>query len=217
MTSSFCVSAKTTNGLCHANGTLPTIHQAVEARTSIPWPAEKLDAPMNSLLLHVGATSRSSTACTTSPATATRRRRSACGRGPTRQWRRMRTGWNTRSSGDARPLGGGTRHRRPQGHLRALARARRRRGLPLHQLEEPVARHRDRARARGGRPVPLVPHALGRGLCRARVAGDGRRAPGQADGRKEYADRTAVRLPCGVRPATGQTSAFPNDCAPRSR
>ena len=38
-----------------ANGTLPTIHQAVEGTYNpFPWPAEKLDAPMNSLLLHVG-------------------------------------------------------------------------------------------------------------------------------------------------------------------
>ena len=38
-----------------ANGTLPTIHQQVEAKhESFPIPPEKLDAPMNSLLLHVG-------------------------------------------------------------------------------------------------------------------------------------------------------------------
>lgn len=38
-----------------ANGELPTIHQAVEATYSPwPWALDKLDAPANSLLLHVG-------------------------------------------------------------------------------------------------------------------------------------------------------------------
>lgn len=38
-----------------ANGKLPTIHQAVEATYSPwPWALDKLDAPANSLLLHVG-------------------------------------------------------------------------------------------------------------------------------------------------------------------